>query len=144
MPIDSNDFNDPSIQVFFTHVDGWIANIKLEGIFDPSNPEDFYKEYLGNMFVNMCRLPPTVTAGIIVPVQVINVSTKSQKRLVIASRAAIHYQLVVCDLKLAMMNWKALKEIYLQFTSLEDQKNKDDPDVPVMKKKYHYFVKQLI
>ena len=42
-----------------------------------------------------------------------------------------------------MMKLNVIKVIYFQLTEIEDKKNHDDPDVPVIKKKDHYFVKWL-
>ena len=63
-------------------------DIKLEGVLDTSDLKDLNEEDLGNTFTNMCRTPTTVTAGIVVPVQGINVSAKSQKDLIVASISA--------------------------------------------------------
>ena len=90
------------------------------------------------------RHPPlTVNVGVSVPVQGINVSKKSQKLLIVASRAARQCGSVVPDLKPDMMKWKVLKELDLQPTTLEEKKNQYDTDVLVTKKKDHYFVKCL-
>ena len=105
-----------------------------------SELEDLDEEDLGNMFTNMRCPPPTVTAAISVPVQGINLSAKSQKRLVVASRAARNYELVVRDLKPPIIKWKVLKELDLQTTALDDKKKQDEPNVSVMKEKDHYFV----
>ena len=42
-----------------------------------------------------------------------------------------------------MVKWKVLKDIDLQLIALKDIKKHGDPDVPLMKKKCHYFVKWL-
>ena len=63
--------------------------------------------------------------------------------MIVASRAARHYELVVRDLKPSIMKWKVIKEIDLNLTALEDNKKQYDPNVPVMKKKDHYFVERL-
>ena len=94
------------------------AAIKLESMWDTSNLEDLDEEDIGNTFTNMRRPPPTVTTSIGVPFQGVNVSAKSQKRLIVASRAARHYKSVVRDLKPAMMQCKVFKDIYVQITAL--------------------------
>ena len=92
MPIDANAFNDPSIDLFFAHMNRCdmtqmeFSAIKLEGILDPSNIEDLDEEDLGNLFTNMRFPPPTLTVGVIVTVQGINVSSKYQKRLITLPR----------------------------------------------------------
>ena len=91
--------------------------ITIEGILDPFDPKDFDEEDIGNTYTNMRHPSPTATAGIIVPIQGINVSVKSQKPLIIASGTARHYESIGCDLKPAMMRWKAIKDINLsQYT----------------------------
>ena len=109
--------------------------IKIKGVFNLYDLEDLDEEDLGNMFTNMRRPPPRLTAGVSVLVQGINVSANYQKRLIIASIAARHYKLVGRDLNPSMMKWKVLMDFYLQLTVLGDNKNQDDPDVPVMKKR---------
>ena len=100
MPIDANTFNDTAIEVFFARVNGCTMAqeaffvIRLKGILNPSNLEELDEEDIGNTFTNMCHPPPTVTAGVSVLVQGINVSTKSQKRSIVASRAARNYKLI--------------------------------------------------
>ena len=85
----------------------------------------------------MRRPPTTFTAGVNVTVQGINVSANSQRRMIIASRVARHYELVSCDLKPTPMKWKVIKDIDLKLTSLEDKNNHVGLYLPVMNKKYH-------
>ena len=119
MPIYVNAFNDPAIEMFLTRVrecsmtPAPFSAIKLEDIFYPSELDDLYEEEIGNIFTNMRLPPPTVTEFVSVPVQVINLSTKFQKRLIIVAIAERHYASVSHDLKLTMMKWKVLKDLYL-------------------------------
>ena len=87
--------------------------------------------------------PPKFTLGVNIPIQGINVSVKSQNRLVIYSRSERHYRSVGCELNLSMMKWMVLEELDLHLTSLEYKKEQYDPDVTAMKKKDQYFVKWL-
>ena len=68
----------------------------------------------------MRRPPPTVTVGVRVPFQGINVSANYEKSLIIAAGAVRHYKLVVHDMKLSMTKWMVLKELDLYLTALED------------------------
>ena len=80
----------------------------------------------------MCCLPTTFTSSVSVMVQGINVSANTQKCLIVASKEARHYESVICNLKLAMMKWKFLKDLDLKLTELEDKKKQGGPDVPAM------------
>ena len=126
MLIGANAFNDPAIELLFTHINGCIvsqaafAAIKIGGILDPSNLEDLDEEDIGKIFTNMHRPPITVIMGLSIPVQGINVSARSQKLLIIAFRAARHYKSVGRDLNPETMKWRVLKDLDLQPTSLED------------------------
>ena len=109
--------------------------IKLEDSLYPSELDDLDEEEIGNIFTNMRLPPPTITKFVSVTVQVINVSTKFQKHLIIVARAERYYASVGRDLKLAMMKWKVLKNIYLQTTAIEDKNKQDNPDALVIKNK---------
>ena len=91
MPTDANTFNNPSIEVLLTHVNGCnmtqvaLSAIKLEDILNPSYLGDLDEEDIVNTFTNMRNPSPTVAAGVSIPVQGINIYTKSQKCLIIAS-----------------------------------------------------------
>ena len=110
MPIDANTFNDTAIEVFFARVNGCTMAqeaffvIRLKGILNPSNLEELDEEDIGNTFTNMRCPPTTVTVGVSVLVQGINVSAASQKLLIITSRSEIHYKLVDHELKPAIIN----------------------------------------
>ena len=96
MPINANGFNNPAIDMLFIQMSGCamtptaLVTIKLERILDIYNLDYLNEEDLGNNFTNMHHPPPMVPAGVSVPVQGINVSVKSQKRLIIVSIAARH------------------------------------------------------
>ena len=94
------------------------STIKLEGSLALSDLEDLYENNIINTFKNMRRPPTTVTEDVSVPVQGVNVYSKPQKRLIIASRAAIQYDLVGPYLDPAMMEWKIIKEIDFHITAL--------------------------
>ena len=141
MPIDSNSFNSPYIELFFILVSvcamtpATFFAIKLEGISDLSNLNNLNEKYICNKFTNTHSPHPIATVGINIPVQGINVSAKSSKRLVISSRAARHYESASHYFKTGMMKWKILKYLDLKLTELEDKKNQDDADVPVINNK---------
>ena len=124
MPIDSNSFNSPYIELFFILVSvcamtpATFFAIKLEGISDLSNLNNLNEKYICNKFTNTHSPHPIATVGINIPVQGVNVYSKPQKRLIIASRAAIQYDLVGPYLDPAMMEWKIIKEIDFHITAL--------------------------
>ena len=82
MTFDTNDFSNPAIEIFLAHVRGCTMTqaaffaIKFEGILYPFDLNALGEEDLGNKFTNMLCPPPTVTMGVSIPVQGINLSIK--------------------------------------------------------------------
>ena len=106
---------------------------------DPPDLEDLDEDDLSKTFTNVHCTPPTVTASVSVPIQVVTVFKNSQKILIITSRVERHYESFGWELNPSMMNWKFIKDLDLQITALKDNKKHNDP----RHKWDHYFVNQL-
>ena len=85
------------------------AAINAEGIDRPEDLFDYSKDDLESVFENLRKPLVTVVSGVIVPVAPHALSSKSKKRIVMASDATRYYALIGRDITPSNMEWSTLE-----------------------------------
>lgn len=114
----------------------------VEGLLEVSDLHDFTKDDLKALFTNM-RKPPKArimrgsgenATSELVETEPFHVSAKSQKRIIIAADAVRVFRAIGRPITPDIMTWDVLSSFELQWTAIQERKDKAEEDVPKLQK----------
>lgn len=121
---------------------GTVIQLQEEGISTVSDLEDFDKDTIEQVAVNLrrpaSRVPdpaPNAAAGATIPTPPFVFGAKSQKRLIVATDLVKYYTTIGRPITAANMAWNTvMKNFEIQWKALIDKSKVDTPEVPKITK----------